>query len=78
MEKGALALSPHGEILDEETVGERSSARNFMAEMRSGGLTTGGPPPFGVRDREAFANAPNGILERDRLRRKREEESRKG
>ncbi len=70
--KGALALSPHGEIFDEETVGERLSVRNFMAEMRSGGHTTGGPPPFGFRDREAFANALNGVLERDRARRKRE------
>ncbi len=73
VEKGALALSPHGEIFDEETVGERLALRNFMAEMRSGGLATGGPPPFGPRDREAFANALNGILEKDRARRKREE-----
>ena len=71
--KGAIALSPHGEIFDEETVGERLSVRNFMAEMRSGGLATGGPPPFGPRDREAFANALNGILEKNRARRKREE-----
>lgn len=78
VEKGALALSPHGEIFDEETVGERLAVRNFMAEMRSGGLATGGPPPFGPRDREAFANALNGILEKDRARRKREEDSRKG
>ena len=77
VEKGALALSPHGEIFDEETVGERLSVRNFMAEMRSGGLATGGPPPFGPRDREAFANALNGILERDRARRKRKDASRK-
>ena len=72
VEKGALALSPHGEIFDEESVNERLSLRNFMAEMRSGGLATGGPPPFGPRDREAFANALNAILEKDLKRRKAE------
>ena len=62
VEKGGVALSPHGEIFDPETVGERLSVRNFMQELRSGGVTTGGPAPFSSSDRERFANALNRLL----------------
>ena len=62
VEKDALALSPHGEIFDRETVGERLSVRNFMQELRTGGVSTGGPAPFSNADRERFANALNRLL----------------
>ncbi len=62
VERGAFALSPHGEVFDQETVGERLSVRNFMQELRSGGVTTGGPAPFSASDRERFANALNRLL----------------
>jgi len=64
VDKNALALSPHGEIFDRETVGERLSVRNFMQELRSGGVSTGGPAPFSPADRERFANALNRLLDR--------------
>jgi uncharacterized protein YaiI (UPF0178 family) len=31
--------------------------RAFMEELRSGGVDTGGPAPFGQGDRQNFANA---------------------
>ncbi|HSM80277.1 MAG TPA: YaiI/YqxD family protein [Nodosilinea sp.] len=56
IEKGAYALNPRGEFYDQSNMRERLSLRNFLDELRSGGVETGGPPPFSQRDREAFAN----------------------
>ncbi|TVQ08191.1 MAG: YaiI/YqxD family protein [Leptolyngbya sp. DLM2.Bin27] len=56
IEKGAYALNPRGEFYDAGNIRERLSMRNFLAELRSGGVETGGPPPFSQRDTAAFAN----------------------
>lgn len=56
VEKGGYALNPRGEFYDRSNVRERLSLRNFMHDLRSGGVETGGPPAFSRRDREAFAN----------------------
>lgn len=62
VEKGAWALNPRGEIYDEENIGEISSLRDFMKDLRDSGLVTGGPHPFGPKDLQAFANSLNKIL----------------
>ena len=54
--KGGYALNPRGEFYDEVNIRQRLSLRDFMDELRSSGVETGGPPPFNQRDREAFAN----------------------
>ncbi|NJL85398.1 MAG: YaiI/YqxD family protein [Leptolyngbyaceae cyanobacterium SM1_1_3] len=54
--QGAYALSPRGVFFDQGNIRERLSLRNFMDELRTGGVETGGPPVFSQRDREAFAN----------------------
>ena len=36
--------------------------RDFMQDLRDGGMDTGGPPPFGPKDKERFANSLNRIL----------------
>ena len=56
IEKGAYALNPRGEFHDAGNIRERLSMRNFLTELRSGGVETGGPPPFSQRDTAAFAN----------------------
>ncbi len=56
VEKGGYALDPRGELYSEENVRERLSMRNFMDELRSEGVETGGPSSFGPKDRQAFAN----------------------
>ncbi|MBW4463313.1 MAG: YaiI/YqxD family protein [Nodosilinea sp. WJT8-NPBG4] len=56
IEKGAYALNPRGEFYDRGNIRERLSMRNFLTELRSGGVETGGPPPFSQRDTAAFAN----------------------
>ena len=54
--KGAFALNPRGELYTEETIRERLSMRNFMDNLRSNGIDTGGPPALNQKDRQAFAN----------------------
>jgi uncharacterized protein YaiI (UPF0178 family) len=60
--KGGLALDPRGELYDENSVSERLSYRNFMHELRSEGVQTGGPRPMDARARQDFANALDRLL----------------
>ena len=62
VEKGAIAINPRGEVYTEENISERLSIRDFMQELRDSGQDTGGPAPFGKRDKAEFANSLNRIL----------------
>lgn len=64
VDKGAHALSPHGEVFDAENIGERLSVRDFMAELRGGGVVTGGPATYTQANRQSFANALNRFISR--------------
>jgi uncharacterized protein YaiI (UPF0178 family) len=64
IEKGGHALDPRGELYTESNVRERLSVRDFMDDLRSTGVVTGGPSEFGQGDRKAFANALDRILSR--------------
>lgn len=64
VDKGALGLNPRGTIYDPSTIREALTVRNFMEQMRSIGEASGGPPPFDLRDRQAFANALDRLLAR--------------
>lgn len=57
VERGITAIDPRGDTHTPETIAERLDMRNFMENLRSSGVRTGGPPPFGMRERQAFANA---------------------
>ena len=57
IEKGALALSPRGELHSTENIGARLNMRDFMDTMRSSGVEmSGGPAAFSQRDKQDFAN----------------------
>lgn len=62
IERGALALNPRGELYTAATIRERLSMRNFMEELRSAGIETGGPSAFGQAERQAFANQLDRLL----------------
>jgi uncharacterized protein YaiI (UPF0178 family) len=64
VDKGGLALNPRGELYSAENIRERLSMRDFMADLRMGGVETGGPPSFGKGDRQAFANQLDRLLAR--------------
>jgi uncharacterized protein YaiI (UPF0178 family) len=55
--QGVVVLDPRGHEHTEESIGERLSVRNFMDELRSAGVDTGGPPRFDARAKQAFAAA---------------------
>jgi uncharacterized protein len=56
IDKGGTALNPRGELYTKDNVRERLSVRNFLDELRSGGVNTGGPPALSQRERQLFAN----------------------
>lgn len=69
IEKGGFALNPRGELYTKDTIRERLSMRNFMDELRSSGVATGGPPALGPRDKQAFANSLDALLTRMKMTR---------
>lgn len=64
VEKGVLTLDPRGTEYSEENIGERLSVRDFMEQVRLTGVDTGGPKPYGTKDKQSFANALDRILTR--------------
>lgn len=56
IDKGALALSPRGELFTKHNIKQRLNIRDFMDTMRSSGVQSGGPPPLNNQDKQQFAN----------------------
>lgn len=56
IDKGAEVITPRGDRLTKDSIKQRLSVRNFMEELRSAGVQTGGPPPLNQTDRQTFAN----------------------
>lgn len=57
VEKGIFALDFRGGEWTASTIGERLATRDLMERLRSAGLPTPGPSPYGDGDRGRFANA---------------------
>ncbi len=62
VEQGVLVLDPRGERFSEENVRERLSIRDFMEGLRGAGVETGGPKPYGQREKQAFAAGLDRLL----------------
>ncbi|MEE4464678.1 DUF188 domain-containing protein, partial [Azotobacter chroococcum] len=62
--KGVAALDPRGREFDERNMGERLALRNLLSDLRDQGQMGGGQPPYGERERQAFANALDRLLVR--------------
>ena len=61
--KGGHVLTPRGELHTKETIGATLNMRDFMDTMRSSGVDMrGGPPAYGQRDKQAFANHLDRLL----------------
>ena len=54
--KGAMVLSPRGEMLNEGNIRARLSMRDLLDTMRSSGIDTGGPAALNQNDRKKFAD----------------------
>jgi len=64
VKKGADVLAPTGKPFSETSIGMALATRNLMDSLRSAGQTTGGPPPFGPRDRSRFLGALDNVVTR--------------
>jgi len=62
LSEGAHALNPRGHLYTENNIKERLASRNLMSDLRDGGLVTGGPPAFGPKDVQSFADGLNRFL----------------
>jgi len=72
VKKGGWALSPRGEIFDEENISGRLAVRDLMEDLRNNGMITGGPSAYSPRDKSSFANALNRLV--DKVRRAKRQE----
>jgi len=57
VEKGVRVIDPRGAEYTSENIGERLSVRDFMDQLRSTGVETGGPAAYGQKEKQAFASA---------------------
>jgi uncharacterized protein len=64
VERGAVALTPRGELYTEENARQALTMRNLMDELRGAGMVSGGPPPLSLRERQNFAAHLDRILAR--------------
>lgn len=72
LNKGAHALNPRGSFYTSENIREELSMRQFMEELRSSGIDTGGPAAFSHADRQAFANQLDRFLSKNSVGTKRQ------
>jgi len=62
--RGALGLSPRGEVFNEDNVGGKLATRDLLSELRSAGAILGGPAALAAGDRRRFADALDRLLTR--------------
>jgi uncharacterized protein YaiI (UPF0178 family) len=63
VEKRVRVLSPRGQAFTDANVRQQLAMRDFMDTMRGSGVQVqGGPPAYGDRDKQAFANALDRLL----------------
>ncbi|HEU5436929.1 MAG TPA: YaiI/YqxD family protein, partial [Telluria sp.] len=54
LDKQAYALNPRGDFFTADNIAQQLTMRAFMEALRSGGVDTGGPAPYGNADRQNF------------------------
>jgi len=66
VEKGVTALNPRGELYTSENIRQRLAMRNFAQEQRDIGQITGGQSKFASKEKQAFANALDKWLQKNK------------
>lgn len=61
---GAAVLAPNGKSFTASSIGMALATRNLMDQLRGSGEVTGGPRPFGPRDRSEFLGALDRAINR--------------
>ena len=62
VEQGGFALNPRGDVYTEENIKERLATRDFLDELRSSGVETGGPSALSARHKQGFANSLDQLI----------------
>jgi len=63
LQLGARAIGTSGMLFTEDNIGSVVATRDLLAELRSGGEVTGGPPPIGKRDRSRFLQKLDEVIQ---------------
>jgi hypothetical protein len=66
IDKGCQVINPSGELYTKENIRQRLNMRDFLDTLRASGVQTGGPPPFGNAQKQAFANQLDRLLAKAR------------
>jgi len=64
--KGATVITTRGGLLNSDNIKGRLATRDLLAELRDGGMDTGGPSPFDQKTTRAFANEFDRFLSKNR------------
>ena len=64
LKSGASVVSPSGRPFTEAMIGGAIATRAIMADLRAGGDSVGGPPPFSKQDRSRFLSVLDETLVR--------------
>lgn len=64
VQKQAWVIEPRGELIDQNNIQARLTVRNFLRDLREGGVQTGGPASFSAQDTRNFANQLDRLLAR--------------
>ncbi|MBA3312715.1 MAG: YaiI/YqxD family protein [Planctomycetota bacterium] len=62
--KNVSVIDPRGTEYTSDNVGYRLASRDLMDELRGSGAVTGGPRPFGPKDKQMFAATLDRVLTR--------------
>ena len=64
LKAGAAVIAPNGKPFTTGSIGAAIATRAIMADLRAGGDTIGGPPPFAKADRSRFLSSLDEALVR--------------
>ena len=68
VEKGSWTIAPTGKVFTEDNVGDSLALRNLLTDLRGAGAITGGPAPFGKKDRSQFLQSLDRAIQEIRRR----------
>ena len=60
---GGLAIDPRGKAFTRDNIGSVLATRDLMTDLRSAGMQTGGARPFDQKDRSAFLNGMETVMQ---------------
>lgn len=63
VKKKARVMGHNGKPFNEDNIGDLLATRDLLAELRGGGVVTGGPAPMQARDRSRFLQKLDEVIQ---------------